>query len=139
MAERKLGEQWVEQGFHDNKMHLYKAVENPYETCQGCTFGCESCDVCHYCLADGGKCPVNKIDMVIKDLGVLNEDGLLPCSWGEYPEILFPDEPNGLDKCKETIFTICAYLEDEYGFTQKEEYAYGRTEQEAIDNWNRRA
>lgn len=125
MAERKLGEQWVEQGFHDNKMHLYKAVENPYETCQGCTFGCESCDVCHYCLADGGKCPVNKMDMVIKDLGILNEDGCLPSVWSNnlYPQVY---------RTTETIWYAHA---ESYGIFME---AKGKTKQEAIDAWNRR-
>jgi hypothetical protein len=133
MAERKLGEQWVEQGFHDNKMHLYKAVENPYETCQGCTFGCESCDVCHYCLADGGKCPVNKMDMVIKDLGILNEDGCLPSPWGGYPKIVRVGRE---DFC---TYKVRFYLKNEvvYGFTLIE--VTGNTRQEAIDAWNRRA
>lgn len=126
---RKLGEQWVEQGFHDNKMHLYKAVENPYETCQGCTFGCESCDVCHYCLADGGKCPVNKMDMVIKDLGILNEDGCLPNCWGEYPRI----EERVDIHTKEHWFR-CITRNNVYCATD----SY-KTKQEAIDAWNRRA
>lgn len=114
--ERQLNEQWIEE--LDGKRHMLKAVENLYETCQGCTFGCESCDVCHYCLADGGKCPVNKMDMVIKDLGVLNEDGLLPCPFcGEYPG---KRVGNDTWKCGCEIGAIATW-------------------QEAIDAWNRRA
>ena len=124
---RRLGEQWVEDVY--GKMHILNAVENPYESCQGCALGCESYDVFHYCLADGGKCPVNKMDMVIKDLGILNEDGLLPCPFcGEYPTI-----KEELDENDERIYSV------EHECTMCITTGWNHDKQEVIDAWNRRS
>ena len=133
---RQSGEQWVE--VIDGKKHMYKAVENPYETCQGCTFGCESCGVCHYCLADGGKCPVNKMDMVIKDLGILNEDGCLPEErTGKYPTIKDRNEYEGWRLFHIWDCIVCEKIGNDDEAIEIRVSAL--TRQEAIDRWNRRA
>ena len=131
---RQSGEQWVE--VIDGKKHMLKAVENPYETCQGCTFGCESCDVCHYCLADGGKCPVNKMDMVIKDLGILNEDGCLPSPLGGYPKIIHEVDQNRTENGDDVHYDNlwCVEIHEPFLICTNE-YP---TEQQAVDAWNRR-
>ena len=65
-----------------------------------------------------------------KDLGSVNENGCLPSSWGEYPEII--DFGDG------SYVEVHCLLRRE-SKTLKAEYAYGDTRQEAVDNWNRRA
>jgi hypothetical protein len=123
---RQIGEQWVEKGVHDNKNHMYVAVENIGESCLGCAFGCESNDVCHYCMAEFGKCPVNKSDVIIKDLGILNKDGCLPAPWDstKYPKIT-------------VLFGNVYNIEVMEGFWFMQ--VRGDTKEKAIERWNRRA
>ncbi len=80
MSEHKIGEQWVEE--IDGKMHMLKA-DKPVELCQGCLYN-----------GNGGGCLWSGFDdecemgsrFIIKDLGILNEDGLLPCPFcGKFP------------------------------------------------------
>jgi hypothetical protein len=60
-----------------------------------------------------------------KDLGPVNEDGCLPCPFcGEYPNL----ESNGW------YFWYCCTNDDCLA-----EVGAGKTKQEAIDIWNRRA
>ena len=68
---RQLDEQWIENG------RMYKAVEGQ---------GCENCWGCHWsdensCCDGMVKCPVNASEtgLIVKDLGPVNEDGLLAC------------------------------------------------------------
>ncbi|NCC14692.1 MAG: hypothetical protein EOM32_15115, partial [Spirochaetia bacterium] len=88
--ERKLNEQWVEE--IDGKKHMYKALPcKDGKPCHGCDFGYFDMDVehvrIHICSCkihcdDNGK-------YIIKDLGILNEDGCLPAPWdsAKYPKI----------------------------------------------------
>ena len=117
MIKRKLGEQWSKKA-EDGKMHMYKAVEGP----------CERCDISHTCNLSV-DCHMER-GLIAKDLGILNDDGCLPSSWGEYPEII--DFGDG------SYVEVHCLLRKESEI-QKAEYAYGDARQEAIDNWNRRA
>ena len=113
---RKLGEQWVEE--LDGKKHMLKAAEaiNKGHVCNGCAFNNGTCDY------KGDECPVPK-GCYIKDLGILNEDGLLPCPFcGEYPEKLVGND------------TWCWYA-----CNCRCELGVSATRKEAIDTWNRRA
>ena len=112
MAERKLNEQWVEE--LDGKKHMLKAVK-PVELCQGCLYNGNGGGCCRSGFDD--ECEMGS-RFIIKDLGILNDYGLLPCPFcGEYP-----GKRVGNDnwKCGCEIGAIA-------------------TMQQAIDTWNRRA
>ena len=69
---KKLGEQWIEE--IDGKKHMVKAVEGL----------CEKCDISHTCNLSV-DCHMER-GLIAKGLGILNEDGCLPCPFcGEYP------------------------------------------------------
>ena len=120
---RNLGEQWVEE--IDGKKHMLKAV-NYSEGCNGCIFLRYDPDEFYTCNRGRLGCPVDD-GMIIKDLGILNNDGCLPCPFcGEYPEIL-------KGKLGYRIRHVCR---DSYVMAGTGIYA---TEQQAIDAWNRRA
>ena len=109
---RKLGEQWIE--VIDGKKHMVKEVksDNEHVACPRCMFS-GGYGTCVYPEDD---CPVPN-GYYIKDLGTLNEEGLLPCPFcGEYP-----GKRVGNDnwKCGCEIGAIA-------------------TMQQAIDAWNRR-
>ena len=114
---REIGEQWIE--VIDGKRHMYKAVKGV----------CENCGVSHLCTLSS-DCPM-AWGFIAKDLGILNEDGCLPSSFGEYPTLSYPS-----DKSEE--FCLYAFL---VAGTKviKTERAWGKTEQEVKDNWNRRS
>ena len=125
---RQIGEQWIEEG-SDGKMHMYKAVEG--ENCTGCAFGkmCQGSRLnnIHVCDRED-DCPLEYSNTVVKDLGVLNEDGLLPCPFcGEYPKIIHPTENMPVVSIVHTGVGHRILLE------------FFSSEQEAIDAWNRRA
>jgi len=110
--ERKLNEQWIEE--LDGKKHMLKAVQSDH-LCSGCAFSCTT--FCRDPLMSKRDIDCSKM-IIIKDLGVLNDDGLLPCPFcGEYPEKLVG---NDTWKCG------C-------------ELGVSATRQQAIDAWNRRA
>lgn len=110
--ERKLNEQWVEE--LDGKKHMLKAVECGEHWCDGCCFNTGEGN----CSWDSPKYCRNGSEYRIKDLGILNEDGLLPCPFcGEYPG---KRVGNDTWKCGCEIGAIATW-------------------QEAIDAWNRRA
>ena len=82
----KLGEQWIE--VIDGKEHMLKAVERAEENshisarvhpCFKCFFQMDDYD-CSY-PRDTWKCDLAK-NIIIKDLGILNEEGCLPSPWG---------------------------------------------------------
>ena len=79
---RKLDDQWFEE--LDGKMHMVKAVKQTNK-CRDCVF-CTS-----YWCGDPiqSEREFDCSTMIIKDLGVLNEDGCLPAPWDEtkYPKI----------------------------------------------------
>ena len=113
MAERQLNEQWVEKG-SDGKMHMYKAVEGP----------CERCDISYTCNLSV-DCHMGR-GLIAKDLGILNDDGCLPCPFcGSYPELF----TTFLRNASAISCTSC-------GCTSDDEY---KSLQQAIDAWNRRA
>jgi|CEGF01.1.fsa_nt_gi hypothetical protein len=116
---RKLGEQWVEE--IDGKEHMVKAVKQTNK-CSGCVF-CTSI----WC-ADHNQSErdFDCMTMIIKDLGILNEDGCLPNCWGEYPVIECHSEVVVLWYCRTYGNVRCIT-------------AGCSTKQEAIDAWNRRA
>ena len=108
----KLGDQWIE--VIDGKMHMYKAVEGP----------CERCDISHTCNLSA-DCHMER-GLIAKDLGILNEEGCLPSAWDKalYPQVY---------RTTETIWYAHA---ESYGIFME---AKGKTKQEAICAWNRRA
>lgn len=113
--ERKLNEQWIE--VIDGKMHMYKAVEGP----------CERCDISHTCNLSA-DCHI-ECGLIAKDLGILNEDGCLPSDFGVYPEV-YEHVLVGING-----YMAKAYISDPH----VGKYAWGKTKQEAVDAWNRRA
>ena len=136
---KELGEQWIE--VIDGKKHMLKVVEQAKtinaDVCGGCYFGVCG-DICHdgalhVCGYGEGKCPLDNVDWVIKDLGILNEDGCLPSPWGGYPKIVRVGREGFC------TYKVRFYLKHGrvYGFTLIE--VTGNTRQEAIDAWNRRA
>lgn len=127
---RKLGEQWVEE--IDGKEHMVKAV-NQTNKCSGCVF-CTSI----WC-ADHNQSErdFDCMTMIIKDLGILNDDGCLPEErTGKYPTIK--------DRNDDQAFfghiwdcVVCEKIGDDDGAIEVRVSAL--TRQEAIDRWNRRA
>lgn len=121
MEKRKLGEQWVET-LKDGTRHMFKLVEEYgfgyrwvyRETGNGVEAN----------LDVGSSCSNSDPKVIsFKDLGILNEDGCLPCPFcGEYPNL----ENNG-------YFWYCCTNDDCLA-----EVGTGKTKQEAIDIWNRR-
>jgi Lar family restriction alleviation protein len=111
MEKRKLGEQWVE--VIDGVKHMVKAVKGV----------CENCGVSHLCNLSS-DCPM-AWGFIAKDLGILNEDGLLPCPFcGEYPVVQPENSRAGFgchcDKCKCAVSGLHESME------------------ELIEEWNRR-
>ena len=119
---RKLDEQWIEE--IDGKKHMLKAVNYP-EGCNGCIFLRYDPDEFYTCNRSRLGCPVDD-GMIIKDLGILNEDGCLPAPWDEtkYPQMY-----------RTTEAIRYAYAESYRIFIEVK----GKTKQEVIDTWNRRA
>ena len=113
---RQLGEQWIENG------RMYKVVLPGL---------CDGCDFNMGCLQNGGvNCKAGHCVTKqghVKDLGPVNEDGLLGCPFcGEYLDII--EWPNGF------------YLKHK----DKPDCILGvtnsfPTKQACIDAWNRRA
>ena len=82
---RKLGEQWIE--VIDGQEHMVKCVErhSKFEFyCGGCFFNGHLGE----CLYHSQDCPIGEVEHgYIKDLGILNDYGMLPCPFcGDYPE-----------------------------------------------------
>ena len=118
---RKLGEQWIEE--IDGKKHMLKAV-NYSEGCNGCIFLRYNSYEFYTCDRGRLGCPVDN-GMIIKDLGILNEDGCLPAPWDKE---LYPD----FYHASKTLWCVHAESND------LEMKAVGNSKQEAIDAWNRR-
>ena len=98
---RKLGEQWIEECI-DGKTHMYKVVG----------------------MSTKGLCT----EMIIKDLGPVNEDGVLGCPFcGESPTI-----KEELDDNDERIYAV----EHECNIDMTTGWYHDR--QTVIDAWNRR-
>ena len=117
---REIGEQWIENG------RMYKAVEGIH--CSGC---CNN-EGDQGCYISGQGCPTynSETDLVIKDLGPVNKDGLLACPFcKEFPKGISEGTEYKHD-CKISIF----YVEHSCKVIQTTEFAY--SEQEAIDAWN---
>jgi hypothetical protein len=95
--------------------------------CGGCFFNGHSGE----CLYDSQDCPIGEVEHgYIKDLGILR-NGKLPSSFGVYPTTSAPEDENE---------PWCLYVWiAENGKIIKEVKAWGETEQQAIDEWNRRA
>ena len=125
--EHKLNEQWVEE--LDGKRHMLKAVQSDH-LCSGCAFSCTT--FCRDPLMSERDIACSQM-IIIKDLGILNEDGCLPSSWGGYPEVIRVGKPNFV-----TYFKVSLVVK--YGDGSGIQiHVTGKTKQQAIDAWNRRA
>lgn len=131
---KKLGEQWQEQ--RADGLHMYKTVKG--RDCEGCAFS--FCDneftEAHGCSRRyTGGCPfLGEDDLVAKDLGILNKDGCLPSPWGGYPKVIRVGKPNFV-----TYFNVSYVQKSEKGKGSLQVQVIGKTRQQAIDAWNRRA
>jgi hypothetical protein len=123
----KLGEQWIE--VIDGQEHMVKCVErhSKFEFyCGGCFFNGHLGE----CLYHSQDCPIGEVEHgYIKDLGILR-NGKLPSSFGVYPTTSAPEDEN-------EPWCLYAWIA-ENGKIIKEVKAWGETEQQAIDAWNRR-
>jgi hypothetical protein len=123
--ERQLNEQWVLE--INGVKHMVKAVEG----------------ICIDCFLENGsrctrsdECPAgDQGDYIIKDLGILNDDGLLPCPFcGEYPLVENAYEGVSGHNTPDGFWRISCF-----GKNHEMAFFSGKTRQQAIDAWNRRA
>ena len=123
---RNLGEQWIVE--IEGVRHMVKLCQsNPKEigTCGGCIY--HSWDEGDWCDVAPLKACV-EFGYIVKDLGPVNEDGLLGCPFcGEYPKIIHPTENMPVVSIVHTGVGHRILLE------------FFSSEQQAIDAWNRRA
>jgi len=125
---RKLGEQWIE--LIDEQEHMVKAVQSvDIGACTACDFEGQESKCAGF---PNSVCGRNSNHFIIKDLGILNEDGCLPSPWGGYPKIVRVGR-EGFCTYKVRFYLKHGMV---YGFTLIE--VTGNTRQEAIDAWNRR-
>ena len=120
---REINEQWIEEG-SDGKMHMYKAVEGIH--CSGCCYD----EGDRGCYISGLGCPTDngETDLVVRDLGPVNEDGCL----AEERTGLFPVVENRFHN----LWAVTVSIDD---FVKNVQVTcYGDTKQQAIDAWNRR-
>ena len=110
----EIGEQWIE--VIDGKKHMLKAVPSvDIGACTACDFEGQESKCAGF---PNSVCGSNSDSFIIKDLGILNNFGMLPCPFcGEYPGKRVGND-NWKCGCKTGAIA---------------------TWQEAIDNWNRRA
>lgn len=128
---RKLGEQWVEE--IDGKKHMLKAVKQTNK-CSGCVFNTGIWCTDH----NQSERDFNFSTMIIKDLGILNEDGCLPEErTGKYPTIKDRNEHEGWLLLHIWDCIVCEKIGDDDEAIEIRVSAL--TRQEAIDRWNRRA
>ena len=130
---KNLNDQWIE--VINGVEHMVKAVEaDRYNFCKGCfhasvlTISKDNEYNYFYCCREDGCC-FDGCGLIVKDLGIL-KNGCLPSSFGQYPIIQAPSvnhEPWYI------------YADTGGADYEKEEKAWGNTEQQAIDAWNRRA
>jgi hypothetical protein len=126
--ERKLNEQWIEE--LDGKRHMLKAVP-PIHLCSGCVFSNKA--LCSDPLMSERDIDCSK--MIVKDLGILNDDGLLPCPFcGEYPLVENAYEGVSGHNTPDGFWRISCF-----GKNHEMAFFSGKTRQQAIDAWNRRA
>jgi len=137
---RQLGEQWVE--MIDGVPHMMKVVESlSKERCIGCTMARSTSltlnyDIMTNCALKG--CKLNS-SFIIKDLGIVNEEGFLPFPWDStsYPHVLvhFSNEWTN----KPCIYYIFSHTTDrETGFPSFSIYMSRRTLDELRFVWNTR-
>ena len=134
---REIGEQWIENG------RMYKAVEGPKivnglmegNTCHGCCYVDKWDDDC---LNPNQACPVGK-GVIIKDLGPVNEEGLLGCPFcGAFPIVRCIEEQEG-----ECVVAQAFCPKGDLGVQEPEGNGHvlwfmRTTLQQVIDAWNRR-
>ena len=137
MSEHKIGDQGVEE--IDGKKHMLKALPcKDRLPCHGCDFGYFDMDEQHV-RVHTCKCKIFCDDngqYIIKDLGILNEDGCLPSPWGSYPKIIHEVNQTRIENGEDVHYDNLWCVEiHEPVLVCTDEYL---TEQEAIDAWNRR-
>lgn len=136
---REIGEQWIEE--IDGVRHMVKAVEG--ESCKGCTFGMmrkgSGLNDIHVCDRED-DCPLEYSNTVVKDLGILNEDGCLACPFcGAFPIVRCIEEQEG-ECIVAQAFCPKGDLEIQEPEGKGHVLWFMRTTlQQAIDAWNRRA
>ena len=130
----EVGDQYTEV-MKDGKLHMLK-VERSGASCLGCCYMTD-CPKDHNgscCSRENHKPCEEKCsydpDFIIRDLGILNEDGLLACPFcGEFPTL--KDE---LDENYESIYAIEHECEAVVITT-----GWNHDKQQVKDAWNRRA
>lgn len=136
---RKLNEQWVE--IIDGQEHLVKLVEgnaNRTHMCNGCAFRNEYKNLCEI---HGGVKHISEVGcarqhLTIKDLGILNKDGLLPIPF-DVP-VGYPKYPV-INKYSRNIDGVPELFQVSYSHMNSHiNFGIYNSEQEAKDAWNRR-
>lgn len=123
---KELVEQWIE--VINGQEHMVKEVSAlSYGDCNGCfLFTVAGCGK----VTDFAPC---SSDTIIKDLGILNDDGLLPCPFcGEYPVVENAYEGCGYTPPDGYWRVYCSNDNHEISVSS------GKRRQESIDAWNRR-
>jgi hypothetical protein len=133
----EVGDQYAEV-LKDGKLHMLK-VERSGASCLGCCYMTDCPDEhngSHCSLEKHRPCKekcVTDPDFIIKDLGILNDDGLLPCYWDSsiYPVIHKESDEAWYEiDVVEPYDDICS---------SRIQYASAPTLLEAKDIWNRRS
>ena len=129
----KIGEQWVEE--IDGKEHMVKLVPSIH-LCRGCVFLFSNKTFCSDPMMSERNIDCSKT--IIKDLGILNEDGCLPEErTGKYPTIKDRNEYEGWRLLHIWDCTVCEKMGNDDEAIEIRVSAL--TRQEAIDRWNWRA
>ena len=130
---RQSGEQWVEE--IDGKKHMLKAVPSvDIGACTACDFEGQESKCAGF---PNSVCGSNSNSFIIKDLGILNEDGLLPIpfdvpdGYPKYPVI--NEYSRNIDGIPELFQVSYSHMNCHINF------GIYNTKQQAIDAWNRRA
>lgn len=131
---RQSGDQWIEE--LDGKKHMLKAVPSvDIGACTACDFEGQESKCAGF---PNSVCGSNSNSFIIKDLGILNEDGCLPEErTGKYPTIKDRNEYEGWRLFHIWDCIVCEKIGNDDEAIEIRVSAL--TRQEAIDRWNRRA
>ena len=131
MSEHKLTEQWIE--VIEGEVHMVKAVPSvDIGACTACDFEGQESKCAGF---PNSVCGRNSNSFIIKNLGVLNDDGLLPCPFcGEYPIIQNAYEGVAGADSWHGQWNVHCDADKHMAFS-----GVFPTKKQVIDDWNRRA